>query len=175
MRSLDLGKRAPTDTDVLAESYKRQKEDGAAPGVELKPLTPRVVTLRLKVRNPETGLPQVCAVESTAPNADMRRRMGIEAAKLAGGVQWGQLPFGDAAYIGALARIAVQCAEIPAELRWVLNDAGYALALQEALVDHDQRYFRGDDGPSDSSPVFPWVERPWAESRPEPGEGTSPG
>jgi hypothetical protein len=174
MRRLDLGKRAPAATDILGESYKRQKEDRADLGVELKPLTPRVVTLRLRVRNPETGLSQVFAVESTAPNADMRRRMGIEAGKFAGGVQWGHLPFMDAAYIGALARILVQCAEIPAELRWVLDNVGYTLALQEALVDHDQRYFRGDDGPSDSSPIFPWVERPWAETRPEPGEGASP-
>lgn len=165
MRKLDLTTKAP-DVDIAAESYARQKAEAAADTVvsAAPALTPRVVTLRLKVRNPETGLEQVVPVESTAPNADMRRRMTIEAAKLSGGVPWASLPLVDGQYIAGLARILVQCSELPADFRWLLGNVGAVLALSEALVTHDQRYFLGDDGARDSAPVIPRVECPWADA-----------
>lgn len=168
-RKLDLTTKP--STDLAADVYARIKAGAAEDTIvaTAPKLTPRVVTLRLKTRNPETGLSQVVAVESTAPNADMRRRMTIEAGKLAGGVPWSSLPLVDGQYIAGLARILVQCSELPPDVRWILDSVGAVLALSEALVDHDQRYFLGDDGPSDASPVFPRVERPWADA--EPGAG----
>lgn len=177
MRQLDLTQKARAvkrvDDDLAAESYGRAKGEPDAVAVPM--LTPRVATLRLHARNPSTGLPEIITVESTAPNASMRQRMTAEAGRLAGGIPWGQLPFMDAAYLLALARVLVQCSELAPDKRWLLDDVGAVLALQEALVTHDRRYFLGVDAAGAVRPGISRVECPWPDAVEPPDGGADAG
>lgn len=161
MRKLDLTQKPSANDDLAGAAYARSEPPVL---VETSTLTPRVLGLRLHARNPSTGVVDIVTVESTAPNAAMRQRMTTEAARLAGGHQWGQLPYSDAVYLTALARVLVQCSELPVEHRWILDDVGATLALQEALVEHDRRYFLGVDGSGSVRAGVSRVECPWSDA-----------
>lgn len=158
MRKLDLGAKAPAP-DPMEAVYSTSAPEGvpAAPK-----LTPRTVLLRVKARNPETGEVEVVEIESTAPDSGARLRMGQAAVKLAGGVSLPLMAPGDALYLTWLARIGVQCSEIPKESRWILSDPNTVAGLVEALLEHEQRYFRGELAEDGGDPFAPVVERPWS-------------
>lgn len=157
-RKLDLGAKKAPAPDPMNAVY----EASAPPESDPAPaLTPRVALMRIRVRNPETGRVEVVELESTAPDSGMRLRMGQAAVKLAGGASLQMLAAGDALYATWLARIGVQCSEIPKASRWILDDPTNVAMLAEALIDHDQRYFRGELAADDATPFAPVVERPW--------------
>lgn len=159
MRKVDLTPK-PEPKDPLDAVYKAN--DAATESEPAKPaLTPRVVLLRIRARNPETGDIEVIELESTAPDRGARLRMGRAAVQLADGVPLHSMLPGDLAYLTWLARIAVQCPPLPESKRWVTDDATNVAVIAEALVEHDQRYFCGNVEADGSGPFTPVVERPW--------------
>lgn len=163
-RTLTLGKppAAPAEAarDLAAELYAAKAPE--APIVAEKPLTPRTVDIRVKLRNPATGKVEAVTLTSTAPNAAKRQEIVITAAQMHRGIPASELDFHDRAYFNALARIVRQCEPLPESERWILDDVGAVCAIGGELVRHDQLYFRGDDGEGDAGSPEPVVECPWS-------------
>lgn len=165
MRKLDLAaKKAPEPTpDPMDAVYEASAPSEPEPAPAL---TSRVALLRFRVRNPETGGVEVIELESTAPDSGARLKMGQAAVRLAGGTSLQMLAAGDSLYATCLARIGVQCSEIPKDKRWILSDPTNVVVLAEALIDHDQRYFRGELAEDGGATFTPVVERPWTRADP---------
>lgn len=145
---------------LAGELYARNEQ--AAPIATQKALTPREVELRVRLRNPATGNVDTVVLKSRAPDAACRRDIINTAAGLHRGVPAVELGPVDALYINSIARIVCQCEKLRPEDQWLLDDVRAVCEIGGALVEHDQRYFLGDDGPGDGGPHEPVVERPWA-------------
>lgn len=165
-RALTIGKppvvASEPSRDLAAEMYAVKAPE--APIVAEKPLTPRTVDLRVKLRNPATGKVETVTLTSTAPNAAKRQEIVVTAAQMHRGVPASELDVHDRAYLNALARIFRQCEALPESDRWILDDVGAVCAIGGELVRHDQLYFRGDAGEGDSGSPEPVVECPWSDA-----------
>jgi hypothetical protein len=172
MRNLDLTRKAPASEPADPVDGVYANPEVAPDASAAESLTPRVATLRLRVRNPETGRVETIELESTVPGREARMRMAREALRLAGGAALQSLWPGDALYVTAMARILVQCSEIDKSQRWFLDEPMTVAAVAEALVEHDQRYFRGDGSPGGDDPGALVVAWPWTRHR-EPAAGAA--
>lgn len=189
MRQVDV--KRPNLLDVAQQAAERAPE--AAPALVAPVLTPRVVTIRVTARNPETGLMQAVDLRSTVMDASDRARKASVMAALAQGTPIGLMHPIDAHALDAMARIIVQCGGLPAELQWLIagpthvpevppvegqpdiSPLGNLLLIEEALLEHERRYFLGDGSAASSRALATRVEKPWASPSQPAGAGTGSG
>lgn len=149
-------------------------------------LTPRSVTIRVTARNPETGAMQVVELKSTVMDASDRARKASVVAALAQGTPIGLMHPIDAHALDAMARLIVQCGGLPAELQWVIagpvhvpgdlpesSPLGNLLLIEEALLEHERRYFLGDGSADTRRTCATRVEGPWSAPGKPAGDGAA--
>jgi hypothetical protein len=189
MRQVDV--KRPNLLDVAQQAAERVT--APAPALVAPVLTPRVVTIRVTARNPETGLMQVVELRSTVMDASDRARKASVVAALAQGTPLGLMHPIDAHALDAMARLIVQCGGLPAELQWLIagpthvpevppvdglpdiSPLGNLLLIEEALLEHERRYFLGDGSTASSRALSTRVEKPWTVSSQPAGDSTGGG
>lgn len=111
---------------------------------EREPLTPREINFTLQYDGPD-GKDHVTALKSRVLDADGRLAKMRVFATLTRGLSVEQLTTEDHYRVDALSRLSVQLLDPPA---WVLEAAGMDLELlihlNNILVEHETRYFRGN-------------------------------
>lgn len=185
MRQIDI--KRPNLLDAAQAVAERAAPD--SPVLIAPALTPRTVTIRVTARNPGTGLMQVVALKSTVMDASDRARKSSVVAALAQGTPLGLMHPIDAHALDAMARVIVQCGGLPAELQWLISGPvhiptpdpeegkpdvsplGNLLLIEEALLEHERRYFLGDGSPDSLRAFATRVEKPWAVDGGPAGDG----
>lgn len=184
--------RTVTMRNLLAEA--QAVAEAPEPAILPAPtLTPRTVTIRVRARNPETGGMEVVELRSTVMDANGRARKAAVLATLAQGTPLGLMHPIEVHALDATARLIVQCGGVPAAHQWIIDGPthvpevpsiegqpdvsplGNLLLIEEALLEHERRYFLGDGSPDSVRACATRVEVPWADAGKAAGSGAGDG
>lgn len=124
---------------------KAREAGQAASGREEKPRhVNREETFRVRYTDPEGTLHEA-ALTSRIMTGEERQQMARLCAMLAGGQRFDDLPEMYQAEFQMLAWVSVQIRDMPNWLEyWIKQDRGLLDAVAGQVMEHDQRFFRGD-------------------------------